>query len=184
MASSQLSDPAQALHYYEQAAALAPEDRAVLLPLADCYTSLGQHDKAIAALEAVVASFGTSRSKELAQYHHRLGKAYQAHGELPQAKEHFDAAFKLDLGNVDVLRDYGLFCFEQGDLDGAQKKFRALLLQRLDKTTGLSKADVYYYLGEITLRQGDKAKAKGMFDRALAEDSGHSLAQTARSAIA
>ncbi len=170
IAHSRLSDNHKAVTCYEQAAALLPGDRAVLLPLCDAYSALNQHDKAIGVLESIVASFGNTRSKEAGQFHHRLAKVYEAQGNASLAKQHYEAAFKLDLGNVGVLKDYGLFCFEQGDLDEAQKKFRALLLQRLDKTAGLSKAEVYFYLGEIASRQHDMPKAKNLYERALAED--------------
>ncbi|MDB4996697.1 MAG: domain protein putative component of TonB system, partial [Myxococcaceae bacterium] len=43
----------------------------------------------------------------------------------------------------------------------------ALLLQRLDASSGISKGEVFYYLGEISSKQGDKAKAVQMFERAI-----------------
>ena len=50
---------------------------------------------------------------------------------------------------------------------------RALLLQRFDPSVGATKADIYWYVGDICLKQGDTRKAKGMFQRGLDEDSAH-----------
>jgi tetratricopeptide (TPR) repeat protein len=102
----------------------------------------------------------------------RAGAA--AHGQQARgARELYDAAFKVDLTSVPILRDLGLLCLEIGDLDRAQKTFRALLLQRLDPGVGLTKADVYAYLGETLSLQNDKPKAIGMLERALESDRQH-----------
>jgi hypothetical protein len=60
-----------------------------------------------------------------------------------------------------------VLALESNDLDRAQKTFRALLLQRLDAQSGISKGEVFYYLGEISMKQGDKAKAVQMLERAV-----------------
>ena len=61
----------------------------------------------------------------------------------------------------------GVLALETNDLDRAQKTFRALLLQRLDPSFGISKGEVFYYLGEICAKQGDKQKAVQMLERAI-----------------
>ena len=38
---------------------------------------------------------------------------------------------------------------------------------RLDGSSGISKGEVFFYLGDISHRQGDAAKAKQMLERAL-----------------
>jgi tetratricopeptide (TPR) repeat protein len=81
-------------------------------------------------------------------------------------------AFKIDPGSIEVLRDLGVLALEANDLDRAQKTFRALLLQKLDPTAGISKGEVFYYLGEISMKQGDKAKAVQMLERAVENDPG------------
>jgi tetratricopeptide (TPR) repeat protein len=121
-------------------------------------------------LEKVIASFGNRRTKELALYHHRLARALTQLGDKDVALAQLDMAFKIDPGSVNVLRDLGVLAFETNDLDRAQKTFRALLLQRLDPTVGISKGEVFYYLGEISAKQGDKAKAVQMFERAIEND--------------
>jgi golgin subfamily B member 1 len=121
-------------------------------------------------LERVIASFGNRRTKELALYHHRLARALRQLGDNDVALAQLDMAFKIDPGAVGVLRDLGVLAYETNDLDRAQKTFRALLLQRLDPNAGISKGEVFYYLGEISAKQGDKAKAVQMFERAIEND--------------
>lgn len=173
VARDRLADPALAATHYEQARALAPEDKDLLLPLVDVYIAAGRQRDAVPVIEAIIASFGTRRSKELASWHHRLGQALEGLGDNAAALTQFDMAFKIDLTNVAILRDLGLLCYKTGDLDRAQKTFRALLLQKLDANSGISKADVYFYLGDTLRLQNDVPKAIGMLDRAIEAEKGH-----------
>jgi tetratricopeptide (TPR) repeat protein len=163
-------DAARSAELLERATALAPADRDLLLALCDSYSASGRSKDAAAALEKVVASFAGKRSKELASIHQRLSKAYLADGDKPRALQELDHAFKIDPGSVHILRDLGTLSLEMGDLDRAQKTFRGLLLQRLESGAPITKAEVFYYLGEISHRQGDKPKAIQMLERAIEND--------------
>jgi tetratricopeptide (TPR) repeat protein len=138
----------------------------------------GRDQDAVPILRRIIDSFGQKRSKELAAHQHRLGQALAAIGDAAGALAAYDAAFKIDLTNVAILRDLGKLTHASGDLDRAQKSFRALLLQKLDPDSGIQKADVYYYLGDIAAKQDDTRKAITMLERALAEDASHEQAST------
>lgn len=164
--------PGDAILILERASQLVPHDREILLVLGDAYSSAQRGRDAAQVLEKVIASFGGKRTKELAQYHHRLSRALSQLGEKEQAIAQLDLAFKIDPGSVGVLRDLGILALETGDLDRAQKTFRALLLQRLDASAGITKGEVFFYLGEIAAKQGDKPKALQMLERALENEPG------------
>lgn len=162
--------PAEAASLLERATRLLPEDRPLLLLLCDALSASGRGKEAADVLRKVIESFGGKRSKELAVYHHRLARALDAQGERTAALQEFDLAFKIDPGNIIVLRDLGKLALDVGDLERAQKTFRALLLQKLDAQSGITKGEVFFYLGEISDKQGDKTKALQMFERALETD--------------
>lgn len=176
MYTERLDDPGTGATYLEQAVEIVPEDRSVLLPLCDLYIKAGRQADAIPVLEKIVQSYGNRRVKELATYHHMLGQAKEGMGDTEGALAEYDAAFKIDLTNVQILRDLGKLCHSQGDMARAQKTFRALLLQKLTDDAGITKADVYFYLGDISAQGGDKAKAISMLERAVAESSDHEAA--------
>lgn len=161
------SSPADAVPVLERARNLVPTDRELLLLLCDAYTASGRERDATAVLEKIIQSYGGKRSKELSVYHHRLGKALAQLGDKDVALTQLDMAFKIDPGSVAVLKDLGVLALETNDLDRAQKTFRALLLQKLDPSAGISKGEVFFYLGEISAKQGDKAKAVQMLERAV-----------------
>jgi len=169
----QLDDPGMAASYLERAVELDSEDRGALVPLCDLYMAAGRQQDAVPILGRIIESFGRQRSKELATHQHRLGQALAAMGDADGALAAYDAAFKIDLTNVAILRDLGKLTHANGDLDRAQKSFRALLLQKLEPDSGIQKADVYYYLGDIAAKTDDTRKAITMLERALAEDASH-----------
>jgi golgin subfamily B member 1 len=174
---TQRADAGTAADLLEKASALAPGDRELLLALCDAYSASGRGAQAAAALQRIVESYGGRRSKELAAIHHRLATAYAAEGDKEKALAELDVAFKIDPGSISVLRDLGVLSLELAGtdpkdphIDRAQKTFRALLLQKLDDKSPLSKAEVFYYLAEISHRQGDDKKALQMLERALDND--------------
>lgn len=175
--SSKRSDYASAAAMLEKASALAPEDRELLLALCDAYSASGRGKDAVAALEKIVESYGGKRVKELAGIHHRLAKAYVADGDKERGLAELDQAFRINPGDLGILVDLGRLAMETNDLDRAQKTFRALLLQRLDAKAPITKAEVFYSLGEISHRQGEKQKAIQMLERAIENDSGMQKAQ-------
>jgi tetratricopeptide (TPR) repeat protein len=155
-----------------------PEDKDLALRLADLYekTDASAEEK-IAVLERVLALHANKRAKELAPVYHRLGRAYQAQGNVTAALESYESAFRIDLKNPEILRDMGLLYYMQSDYEQSQRVFRSLLLQDLGHVQDLSKADVYYYLGDIAMRQGEVSKAVNMLQRALSEDPHHERAE-------
>jgi tetratricopeptide (TPR) repeat protein len=171
-------EPNDAVPLLERSTALVPHDRELMLLLVDAYTAAKRDRDAATVLERVIASFGNKRTKELSLYHHRLGRALATLGDKDVALTQLDMAFKIDPGSIEVLRDLGVLALEANDLDRAQKTFRALLLQRLDASSGISKGEVFYYLGEICMKQGDKAKAVQMLERAVENEPSLTRAKT------
>ncbi len=171
------SDPGTAADLLVKASELAPSDRELLLALCDAYSASGRGKQAAEVLQKIVDSYGGRRSKEIAPILHRLSKAYLAEGEKEKALEQLEVAFKVDPGSIAVLRDLGVLSIDlaettegkvkDGHIDRAQKTFKALLLQKLDDSSPITKGEVFYYLGVISHRQGDDKKAIQMLDRAL-----------------
>lgn len=161
----------------DRAAELAPDDRALLLELCDAYSGSGRGASAAGVLEKVVEGFGGKRSKELGEIHRRLATAYLSQGEQVKAQEELDKAFRIEPGNVNILNQLGDVALTTGDMKKAQQMFRALLLQRLDATSPITKAQVFCRLGQVHQQLGEAPKAKQMYERALQADPQLSEAQ-------
>lgn len=153
-----------------RASALAPDDRELMLELCDAYSAAGRGADAVEVLEKIVDSYGGKRSKELGDVHRRLATAYLSQNEAEKALVELDKAFRIEPGNIQVLTQLGETAFAVKDMKKAQQMFRALLLQRLDESSPISKAQVFCRLGQIHKELGEDAKAKQMFERALQTD--------------
>ena len=59
-----------------------------------------------------------------------------------------------------------------------EQAFKALLMQRLDDSSAITKGEIFYYLAETHHRQGDDKKAIQMLERALDTDKNLEKAKT------
>src|SRR5262249_44726366 len=174
---SKRSDPGKAADLLVKATELQPNDRELLLALCDAYSASGRGKQAAEVLQKIVDSYGGRRTKDLAGIHHRLAKAYLTEGEKEKSLDQLDIAFQIDPRSIAGLRGLGILSLElssasdakvkETNIDRAQKTFRALLLQKLDDSSPITKAEVFYYLAEISHRQNDDKKALQMLERAL-----------------
>jgi len=171
-----LSDPVGSVASLEKAYGLDKSNLRVLLLLSDALVDAGRQDDAIPVIRDLIdaeTNGGKKRTKTAAVYHQKLARAFSAKGDLDAALQHLDDAYRMDISNTEVLVALGRLRYDRREFDEAAKLFRALLLQKFDQVGGLSKADIYWYVGDIQLQQGDPRKAKGMFQRGLDEDKNH-----------
>ena len=171
-------DHAAAADLLDRATRAVPDDRELLLALCDELNACGRGKAAAEVLERIVASYGTKRTKELAEIHRRLANAYLADGNGQRALEELDKAFRIEPGNIGVLSLLGEVALKVGDLKKAQQMYRALLLQKLDEGGPIKKAVVFVRLGDIHSQLGEKPKAQQMYERALQTDAGLEEART------
>jgi tetratricopeptide (TPR) repeat protein len=172
------NDHAAAAELLDRATRVLPDDRELLLELCDELNACGRGKAAAEVLERIVASYGTKRTKELAEIHRRLANAYLADDNGQRALEELDKAFRIEPGNVGVLSLLGEVALKVGDLKKAQQMYRALLLQKLDEGGPIKKALVFVRLGDIHARLGEKPKAVQMYERALQTDTALEEART------
>jgi tetratricopeptide (TPR) repeat protein len=165
------SDHAAEAELLSQASELKPDDRELLVQLCDSYSASGRGQDAAEALQRIVDSYGGRRSKELGEIHRRLASAYLSLGESGKALEELDKAFRIEPGNVGVLKKLGEVAIEVEDYKKAQQMFRALLLQRLDDKSPITKAEVFMRLGQVHAKLDEKPKAIQMLERAVQSDS-------------
>jgi tetratricopeptide (TPR) repeat protein len=158
------SDPQAAVPLLEQASVLSPDDRVIKLSLCDALSSAGRAEEAMAILREIITSYGTRRPKERAIVHFHLARVAIAIGDRTQALAELDLALKIDPAHPEILHTLARLAFEEGQLDRAQRTYRALLLiirrQRDDQTSlAASRSEVLLALSEIAERQGEPDRA-------------------------
>ncbi len=123
-----LGAPERAVPVLESAVAASPDDRGLRIALADALRAGGRLDEARAILAMLLEAYGRQRPPERAHAHHQLALIARARGDLPEALAQLDLASSIDLGHAGVYRLLGELAREAGQLDRAERAFRALLL--------------------------------------------------------
>lgn len=169
-----LGRPAEAVPYLERAAALAPDDTATAETLADVYFAAGRSSDAEPLYKKLSdAARAARKPKDVARYAQRLGALREAAGDAAAALPAYEEAYKIDPQNGAVMAGLGRLYMSVADWEKARRVYRSMLLQNLDPSVGVSKADVYLQLGLIHAKLGEAPKAKSMYERGLELDPGH-----------
>ncbi|MBN1795196.1 MAG: tetratricopeptide repeat protein [Sedimentisphaerales bacterium] len=131
-----------------------------------CYYNIGnslfirrQYKKAISCWQKTAELESTHP-----QINFRIAQAYWADGNIEKAKEYFLKELRNNPGDVDVIGEFGLLLLEMNELDSAKEKFNRILEFEPDNATAS------FYLGEITLNDGDTEKAIQFYKEAVQKD--------------
>lgn len=169
---SKTGDPERAIPLLEQASDLSPDDNAVKLALADALGAAGRFEEARTLLRTLVEAFGGRRPKERAPVHYHLARLDLAVGDRARALVELDAATRIDPANPEILRTLAELARDDGQLDRAERSYRALLtvLRRQDDVSEdapISRSEVMFELSKIATRQGEPDRAKEILESAF-----------------
>lgn len=151
-----------ALAEIERLRAVAPE-RALDLRAAGLLSSLGEHDLAIARLEALLDG-----SAEDVEVYYQLGVAEGARQRVDDSIDYMQKVIELDPKNAAALNYIGYSWAERGEnLDEAEAMIRrALALAPDDGYITDSLGWVYYKMAEMHLREAREDEALRLLERA------------------
>lgn len=167
--SEKRGDPEAAMPLLEQAIELDPDDAALRLSLADTFTRAGRYDEATAALRAQIERYGSRRPKDRALVHYHLARVSLAADRRAEAIAELDVANKIDPAHPSILQTLGRLAFEEGQLERAERMYRALLLVagRGEDADGPSRAEALLDLSEIAARSDDAMRAAEFVESAF-----------------
>lgn len=177
----QRKDHGAAAELLVRAVELQKGNHELTLALCDAYTAAGRVDAALRLLNELVDSFGGRHSKELADIHMRISSAYLSKGDGEAALRELETARKMDAANLRVAAALGKLSIAMFDMasDGkrrsehlarAEHVFKSLLLQKIDASSPIGKAEVFYYMAQVLTRMNEPRKAIHNLERAIAAD--------------
>ncbi|HJL17899.1 MAG TPA: tetratricopeptide repeat protein [Sandaracinaceae bacterium LLY-WYZ-13_1] len=174
----ELESPDEAIPVLQMGVELAPDDQELKSKLALGLRVAGRHDEAREILEALVQQFGRRRSPERAAVHYQLAQVAHAAGDLEEAMKQLEQARKMDMSHPGILRMAGQMAREAGQLERAEKAYRALLLvvrrqDASDEDLQVGPSEVLYELSLLATAQEDEDQAKELLETALSTASGH-----------
>jgi tetratricopeptide (TPR) repeat protein len=179
-----IGTPEEAVPVLERGVALAPKDRDLRSMLAESLLAAGRLDEAREILEGLVKQFGRRRSADRAAVHHQLARVARAQDDIPAAIEQLEQATKMDMSNTSMLQLLGRLSREAGQLDKAERAYRALLLVArrsagADEDLEVGASEVLWELHLIADSRGDGDQAKELRQSAL-ETAGQSDVEAQR----
>ncbi|HTB74892.1 MAG TPA: tetratricopeptide repeat protein [Polyangiaceae bacterium] len=168
-------EPEEAIPLLEQASDLAPDDQTVRLGLADALANARRFDEAAAILQAMIDAFGGRRPKERAPVHYQIARLQLSMGNRARALVELDTATRVDPQNPEILRALAELARDDGQLDRAEKSYRALLgvLRRREPTAGhdgqaaIARSEVLLELSAIAERHGESDRSKEILESAI-----------------
>jgi len=167
-----LGSPDKATSILEKAAEAAPEERDIRVRLAEGLLKAGRFAEARELLSGVIESYGRRRNAERAAVHLQLARVARAEGNLEAALEELELASKMDVSSAIILRMLGQAAHDAGELDRAERAYRALLLivrrqQAGDDPDAVGMSEVQYELHRLAKHRGDEDQARELFESAL-----------------
>jgi tetratricopeptide (TPR) repeat protein len=164
--------PDAAIPLLEQASDLEPDERGVRLALADALGAAQRYAEARSLLRALIDGFAGRRPKERAPVHYHLARLDLAMGDRAQALVELDAATRIDPANPEILRALAELARDDGQLERAERSYRALLavLRRVEQPTEdapITRSEVLLELSAIATAQGEAERAAELLESAL-----------------
>ena len=164
--------PDEAIPLLEQASDLEPSDQSIRLALADALAASKRFEEARVLLRTLIDGFAGRRPKERAPVHYHLAQLELAMGNRARALVELDAATRIDPANPEILRTLAELARDDGQLDRAERSYRALLvvLRRQEDgpaDTPIARSCVLLELSGIAARQGQDERAKEILESAL-----------------
>jgi len=172
VAGTKLAAPSRACELLERAVAASPHDLGLRPLLAEGLEALEEWERVADVLIDQLALYGARRSRDCALVHHRLACVLHRLGRRADARAELELAAKMAPTHPVILRDLAQSALGAGDLDLAERTYRALLLavRHPEESCELpSPVPIFLDLGTIALSRGDTERAANLLESGLDE---------------
>jgi tetratricopeptide (TPR) repeat protein len=120
----------------------------------------------------MIDAFGGRRPKERAPVHYQIARLELAMGNRARALVELDTATRVDPQNPEILRTLAELARDDGQLDRAEKSYRALLVvlrrrEEAGESQSIARSEVLLELSAIATRQGEGDRAREVLESAL-----------------
>ena len=112
-------------------------------------------------------------NRELTLLYHRLAKAADKLGENDKALKYYKQSYDLDSTYLPTLIDRAALLYKLEHWDDAFRIYQTILVHHRDTQKDDEIVDIFFRLGRIKLKLGERTKAVNMFEKALEIQPGH-----------
>jgi tetratricopeptide (TPR) repeat protein len=168
-----LGDEAQAADLYARVLQLDPEHVEAAEPLSQLYFAREEWSPLVPILEMLARKADRKTNRELTLLYHRLAKAADKLGENEKALKYYKQSYDLDSTYLPTLVDRAGLLYRLEHWDDAFRIYQTILVHHRDTQKDDEIVDIFFRLGRIKLKLGERTKAVNMFEKALEIQPGH-----------
>ena len=168
-----LGDEDMATQLFGRVIELDPEHIDTAEPLSELYFKRQEWAKLVPLMETLARKAGKKTNRELTQLYHRLAKAADQMGDSEKALKYYKQSFELDATYLPTLLDRAALLYKLEHWDDAFRIYQTILVHHRDSQKDDQIVDLFFRLGRIKLKQGERTKAVNMFEKALEIQGGH-----------
>jgi tetratricopeptide (TPR) repeat protein len=168
-----LSDEVQAADLYGRVLQLDPEHVEAAEPLSEIYFKREEWAPLVPILEMLARKADRRTNRELTLLYHRLAKAADRLGENEKALKYYKQSYDLDSTYLPTLIDRANLLYRLEHWDDAFRIYQTILVHHRDTQKDDEIVDIFFRLGRIKLKLGERTKAVNMFEKALEIQPGH-----------
>ena len=169
----QLDEEAQATEMFARCLQVDPDHQQAGEPLAQIYFRDSQWAELEPILDMLIRKADRRDNRALQDLYYRQGRTTDELGKQEKALKFYKAAYDFDPSHLETLTAMAGLLFQQEEWDRAFKLYQTILVHHRDRQRVEEIVDIYYRLGVIKLRLGERKKAQNMFEKALELDSAH-----------
>jgi tetratricopeptide (TPR) repeat protein len=168
-----LGDEGQASDLYARVLQLDPEHVEAAEPLSEIYFRREEWGPVVPILEMLARKADRKTNRELTLLYHRLAKAADRLGENEKGLKYYKQSYDLDSTYLPTLIDRAALLYRMEHWDEAFRIYQTILVHHRDTQKDDEIVDIFYRLGRIKLKLGERTKAVNMFEKALEIQPGH-----------
>ena len=168
-----LDDEELATQLYARVIALDPEHVEAAEPLSELYFKRKEWAPLVPLMETLARKAGKKTNREMTQLYHRLAKAADQVGDSEKALKYYKQSYELDATYLPTLLDRAALLYKIEQWDDAFRIYQTILVHHRDTQKDEEIVDLFFRLGRIKLKLGERTKAINMFEKALEIQGGH-----------
>ncbi len=170
-----LDDEDMATQLFARVIQLDPEHIETAEPLSELYFKRKEWAPLVPLMETLARKAGKKTNREMTQLYHRLAKAADQTGDSEKALKYYKQSYELDATYLPTLLDRAALLYKLEHWDDAFRIYQTILVHHRDSQKDDDIVDLFYRLGRIKLKVGERTKAVNMFEKALEIQGGHRL---------
>ncbi|MCK5797735.1 MAG: tetratricopeptide repeat protein [Deltaproteobacteria bacterium] len=170
---NELGDESTAAELLGRTLAIDPDHEEAGEPLAHIYFRDGRYEEVEIVLDMLIRKADRRDNHRLQDLYYKLGKTCDVLGKSDKALKYYRAAYDIDSTHLPTLLGMADLLHRMEDWDRAFKIYQTILVHHRDSQGSEEIVEIFYRLGNIKLKLGERKKALNMFEKALEINSYH-----------